>query len=126
MIDARSSGAGWRVRVAASDFVRTHDASGELNPDPIGHEKTISVAGFRISLHKGDILRVGGNERPASQVQAFTPLSSFPMVIVAAGGNQGMSWFEFTPRFDLVIPPSTWSGHYLATLVVVCISGPGS
>ncbi|KKK69509.1 hypothetical protein LCGC14_2933320, partial [marine sediment metagenome] len=99
--DARGSGAGWNVTLTSTDFT---SAGG-----------TITVGNFKMKLDDANIVTVGGNTAPTSQVTGYQPLStSTPLKLLSAGVGVGMGTYDFTPDARLIVPAESAPGDYEA------------
>jgi hypothetical protein len=109
IVDARGTGAGWNLTVAATDF---SDGSGHtIAPG--------SVAGVTASCQ-------GGNTCTSA-----TNLLSYPLPIGGtatkffnASAGTGLGKVNVAPTVDVAIPGNAYSGTYTSTVTVAAISGP--
>jgi hypothetical protein len=111
VIDARGSGAGWRLRIAASAL----EAIGGGSTD--GAE--LSVTDVRVETRAG---------RPPSSAISYplrVPLGeSRPVDLFNAAPGTGMGTVALTPRVTLRVPGGSQGGAYQASLTVDVAAGP--
>ncbi len=110
-VDGRGSGAGWNVTLTSTDFTATGG--------------TITVDNFKMKLDDANIVTVGGNTAPTSQVTGYQPLSTgTPLKLLSAGVGVGMGTYDFTPDARLIVPADSAPGDYEAFITVSINSGP--
>jgi len=110
VVDARGSGAGWNLTVAATSF---SDGSGHtLAPGTL----TGVVAGCK-----------AGNSCTAATSSGIT----YPLVLSGsaakfynAAANTGLGKFDVTPSVDVSIPGNAYAGTYTSTVTLAAATGP--
>ena len=107
--DARGTGDGWNVTLSSTGFTGA---------------STISVDNFKVRQPQAQVVTVGGNTAPSSQVLSFQALSGVPLKLLSATGGAGMGTYDYTPDFQLTVPASTAAGAYTANVTVTINSGP--
>ncbi len=107
--DARGTGDGWNVTLSSTAF----SGAG-----------TITVDNFKVRQQQAQVVTVGGNTAPTSQVLSFQSLSGTPLKVLSATGGAGMGTYDYTPDFQLTVPASTAAGAYTANVTVTINSGP--
>ena len=109
--DARGLGDGWRITLTSTDFT---SAGG-----------TIAVDNFKMKLDDANVVTVGGNTVPTSQVTSYQPLdSATPLTLLSAAVDAGMGTYDFTPDARLIVPAESAPGDYEAFITVSINSGP--
>lgn len=109
--DGRAGGAGWNVTITAGNFSA-----------PTG---TIPASNFKVQQLQAKVVTVSGNTAPVSQVTTYQALSStIPLKLLSAAAGTDMGTYTFTPDFRLIVPASSTSGDYRASLNVSVNSGP--
>ena len=107
--DARGTGAGWNVVIAATDFEKVGDPT-----------KTIPASGFQVTPAPA-VTTVAGNAAPSS----FTGvLGGGGNKILSAAIGAGMGTYQATPAVTLDVPAETYAGTYDSTVTATVISGP--
>jgi hypothetical protein len=116
--DARGTGAGWNLTIAATDFSD-------------GVDKTIDIAQadseFKIQLLDANVTITAGNTKPVSAVTTLTPIpDTGSLKFLSAAINTGMGSYAIAPNFELEVPAETFvgSGTYTSTITVTAVSGP--
>ena len=107
--DARGTGDGWNVTLSSTSFTGAG---------------TITVDNFKVRQQQAQVVTVGGNAAPTSQVLSFQSLSGTPLKMLSATGGAGMGTYDYTPDFQLTVPASTAAGAYTANVTVTINSGP--
>lgn len=118
--DARGTGAGWIMYVAAEDFHRVKDANGvDLVNDP----HTIAVANFKMELPQASVEAgpaVTSSVPQSAMINGLVSLDPVAQKVLEADDetDEGMGMYHYAPRFTLSVLPSTWAGQYLSVLTV--------
>ena len=107
--DARGTGDGWNVTLSSTGFTGAG---------------TITVDNFKVRQLQAQVITVGGNTAPTSQVLSFQSLSGAALKLLSATGGAGMGTYDYTPDFQLTVPASTAAGAYTANVTVTINSGP--
>ena len=107
--DARGTGDGWNVTLSSTSFTGAG---------------TITADNFKVRQLQAQVVTVGGNTAPTSQVLSFQSLSGAPLKLLSATGGAGMGTYDYTPDFQLTVPASTAAGAYTANVTVTINSGP--
>lgn len=109
VVDARGSGAGWNLTVAATTF-----------SDGAGH-----------SLAAGTITGVSAACKAGSSCTAATNSISYPLTISATAAkvfnaalNTGLGKVDVTPTFSVSIPGNSYAGTYTSTVTLATATGP--
>ncbi len=109
--DARGTGAGWNVTIAASNFTSSGGGS-------------IDVANFKCQLLQANVITLSGGTAPTTAMATLVPLSGTPAKMLSAALSAGMGSYNYTPDFQLIVPGSTLAGSYTANVTVSINSGP--
>ncbi|MBT3314424.1 MAG: hypothetical protein HN390_07395 [Anaerolineae bacterium] len=116
--DARGTGAGWNLTIAATDFTD-------------GVDKTIDIAQsdseFKIQLLDANVTVTAGNTKPVSQVTTLSPIpDTGSLKFLSAATDTGMGTYAIAPNFELEVPAETYvgSGTYTSTITVTAATGP--
>lgn len=107
--DARGSGAGWNLTIAATDFA-----------DVAGH-----------SLAPGAVSGVSSTCRGGATCTAPGNLLSYPLTLGStaskffnADAATGLGRVDVTPTMDVAIPGNAYAGAYTSTVTLAAVSGP--
>jgi hypothetical protein len=109
IVDARGSGAGWNLQIAATSF---DDGSGHtLAPGAISAVSALCVGG--------------------SSCTAAANAIGYPMTVTGtatkfydAAVATGMGKVDVTPTVDVAIPGNAFAGTYTSTVTLAVVSGP--
>jgi hypothetical protein len=112
--DARGSGAGWKVQVAATQFTTGGPTPRTLPPAAIAYTSTTAAA-----------CAAGVDCAAASNSAALNgTLSTTPLTVFNAATDSGMGEQLFTPSFTISLPARTYAGAYNSTWTVTLVTGP--
>jgi WxL domain surface cell wall-binding len=109
LVDARGSGAGWNLTIAATTF-----------SDGSGH-----------TLAAGSVSGVTAACVAGSSCTAATNAISYPLTLSStaakffnAAAGTGMGRVNVTPSVDVAIPGNAYAGTYTSTVTLAAVSGP--
>jgi WxL domain surface cell wall-binding len=109
IVDARGTGAGWNLTVAATAF-----------SDGAGH-----------TLAAGTLTGVSAGCHAAVTCTAATNSVTYPLTITTTAGkffnsaaNTGLGKVDVTPTVSVAIPGNAYAGTYTSTVTLAAISGP--
>lgn len=110
VVDARGSGAGWNITVAATSF-----------SDGSGH-----------TLAPGTVTSVSSACHAASTCTAATSSGiTYPLTITGtaakffnAASSTGLGKVDVTPSIDVLIPGNAFAGSYTSTVTIAAATGP--
>lgn len=107
--DARGTGNGWNVVIAATDFAKQGDPA-----------KTIPASGFQVTPAPA-VTTVAGNAAPSSFAGV---LGGGGNKILSAAIGAGMGTYQFTPAVTLDVPAETYAGTYDSTVTATVTTAP--
>ncbi|HEB12405.1 MAG TPA: hypothetical protein ENI11_01880, partial [Actinobacteria bacterium] len=99
--DARGTQSGWNVTVSCTDFI--------LLSDPT---ETIPASNISIPIAPS-VTIIGGTSPP---VAASGSLAGAGLTLLDAAPGNGAGHYEVTPDLELLVPASSLSGNYAATI----------
>jgi hypothetical protein len=110
VVDARGSGAGWNLTIAATSF-----------SDGSGH-----------TLAPGTLSGVVAACRAGNSCTAATSTGvTYPLVLSGsaakfynAAANTGLGKFDVTPSIDVAVPGNAYAGTYTSTVTLAAATGP--
>jgi len=109
IVDARGTGAGWNLTLAATTF-----------SDGSGH-----------ALAPGAVTAVGAVCQGGSSCTGATNSVTYPITISGtavkffnAAANTGLGKVNVTPSVDVAIPGNAYAGTYTSTVTLAAVSGP--
>ena len=109
IVDARGTGAGWNLTVAATTF-----------SDGSGH-----------TLAAGTLTGVTAACRAGNSCTAPTNSVTYPMTLGStatkffnSAANTGLGKVDVTPSVDVAIPGNAYAGTYTSTVTLAAVSGP--
>jgi len=110
VVDARGSGAGWNVTIAASSF---SDGSGHtLAPG------TVTAAAQ--ACHSGSSCTAASS----SGISYPLTVSGTAAKLFNAALNSGMGKIDLTPTIQVAIPGNAYAGTYTSTVTLAATAGP--
>jgi len=109
IVDARGSGAGWNLTVAATTF-----------SDGSGH-----------TLAPGTLIGISSACRAGNACTAATNSVTYPITLGGtaakffnSAANTGLGKVDVTPTVDVAIPGNAYAGSYTSTVTLAAVSGP--
>jgi len=109
IVDARGTGAGWNLTVAATSF-----------SDGSGH-----------TLNAGTLTGVTSACRAGSTCTAATNSVTYPLTLgttptkfFSTAANTGLGKLDVTPTVSVSIPGNAYAGSYSSTVTLAAVSGP--
>ena len=109
--DYRGTGAGWKLQVSSTGFMRSGD--------------TTPLAGFKISSSALADISTGASTAPTNTASTSAiPIGSSPATFYSAAADSGMGNFTITPTFVLPVPANTLQGSYTAAVTIDTSSAP--
>jgi len=110
VVDARGSGAGWNVTIAATSF---SDGSGHtLAPG------TVTAAAQ--ACHSGSSCTAASS----SGISYPLTISGTASKLFNAALNSGMGKIDLTPTIQVAIPGNAYAGTYTSTITLAATAGP--
>jgi hypothetical protein len=110
VVDARGTGAGWNVTVAASTF-----------SDGSGHTLAAgTVTAAAQACHSGSTCSAA----TSSGITYPLTLSTTANKVFSAAANTGLGKVDVTPTLQVAIPGNAYAGTYTSTLTVATATGP--
>ena len=109
VVDARGSGAGWNLTMAATTFADTG-----------GHTLAAgTVNSATAACHSGSTCTA-----PTSSVTYPITLSTTASKVFNAALNTGLGQIDVTPTVQVSVPGSAFAGVYTSTVTIAAVSGP--
>lgn len=109
-VSTYNPGTSWHITISALDLTDgTH---------------TISVSNMKIRLLESAITILSGSDKPSSEMESYTSLSTSDQTLLSYSGPEGKGSFEFAPEFQLWVAAETYSGAYQSTITTTYIAGP--
>ncbi len=109
VVDARGSGAGWNLTVAATSF--SDGAGHTLAPG------TITAASA--------VCKAGNSCTPATNAISYPlTISAVAAKVFNAAANTGLGKIDVTPTFQVAIPGNSYAGTYTSTVTLATATGP--
>jgi hypothetical protein len=109
IVDARGSGAGWNLTVAATSF--SDGAGHTLAPGSVGSVSSACVGGSSCS-------------GAANSITYPITLGGTATKFFNASAASGMGKVNVTPSMDVAIPGNAYAGTYTSTVTLAAVSGP--
>ncbi len=108
-VDARGTGAGWNLTIAATTF-----------SDGAGHSLAAgSVTGVSSACHSGSTCTAATNA-----ITYPLTLSGTAAKVFNAAANTGLGQVDVTPTVSVAIPGNSYAGTYTSTVTLAAVSGP--
>jgi hypothetical protein len=108
--DARGSGAGWNVTIAASTF-----------SDGSGHSLAAgTVTAAAQACHTGSSCTAA----TSSGITYPLTLSATAAKVFSAALNTGLGKLDITPTLQVAVPGNAYAGTYTSTLTIATATGP--
>ncbi len=109
VVDARGTGAGWNVTIAATTF-----------SDGSGHSLAAgTVTGVSAACHSGSTCTAATNA-----ITYPLTLSATAAKVFNAAANTGLGKVDVTPTVSVAIPGNSYAGSYTSTVTLATVSGP--
>jgi len=109
VVDARGSGAGWNLTIAATTF---SDGSGHtLAPGTVASVSAVCHAGSTCT---------GATNSVTYPITVGSTAAKF----FNAAANTGLGKVDVTPTIDVAIPGNAYAGTYTSTVTLASVSGP--
>ena len=109
VVDARGTGAGWNVTIAATTF-----------SDGAGHSLAAgSVTGVTSVCHTGSTCTA-----PTNSIGYPLTLSTTAAKVFNAAANTGLGAVDVTPTVSVAIPGNAYAATYTSTVTLAAATGP--
>jgi len=109
IVDARGTGAGWKLTVAATTF---SDGTHTLAPG--------TITGATQACHAGSSCTAASNSITGYPLTLGTTAAS----VFNAALLSGLGQIDLTPTFSVAIPGNAYAGTYTSTVTLAATTGP--